>query len=81
MRAALLFSLLLSPIRASAFTIDISTFTLANGFRVVLAPDRSVPVAAMSMIVPVGARRETKGRSGFAHLFEHLMFEGSGRVK
>ena len=81
MRAALLFSLLLSPIRASAFTIDISTFTLANGFRVVLAPDRSVPVAAMSMIVPVGARQETKGRSGFAHLFEHLMFEGSGRVK
>jgi predicted Zn-dependent peptidase len=60
--------------------IDFSTFTLANGLRVVLSRDASVPVAAMTMIVDVGGRHEARGLSGFAHLFEHLMFEGSKHV-
>ena len=60
--------------------IDFSSFTLANGLRVVLSRDASVPVAAMTMIVDVGGRHEAPGLSGFAHLFEHLMFEGSRHV-
>jgi len=59
---------------------SIETFTLPNGLKVILAPDRSVPVAAVAMIVDVGSRRETPGRSGFAHLFEHLMFQGSAHA-
>src|SRR3990167_616783 len=60
--------------------IDFSSFTLTNGLRVVLSRDASVPVVAMTMIVDVGGRREAPGRSGFAHLFEHMMFEGSKHV-
>jgi len=60
--------------------IDFSSFTLSNGLRVVLSRDASVPVAAMTMIVDVGGRHEAPGLSGFAHLFEHLMFEGSRHV-
>src|SRR5579875_1420474 len=55
-------------------------FTLPNGLRVILSEDHSVPVAALVMIYDVGSRNEEKGRSGFAHLFEHMMFEGSENV-
>lgn len=65
---------------AAAPRVDFSSFTLANGLRVLLSRDASVPVAAMTMIVDVGGRHETPGRSGFAHLFEHMMFEGSKHV-
>ncbi|MBM9467312.1 M16 family metallopeptidase [Nakamurella leprariae] len=51
--------------------------TLDNGLRVVLAPDRSTPVVGVSVHYDVGFRSEPKGRTGFAHLFEHLMFQGS----
>src|SRR3712207_1199633 len=54
----------------------IERFTLENGLRVVLAPDRSVPVVAVSVYYDVGMRNEPEGRTGFAHLFEHLMFQG-----
>ncbi len=60
--------------------VDFSSFTLANGMRVLLSRDASVPVVAMTMIVDVGGRHEAPGRSGFAHLFEHMMFEGSKHV-
>jgi zinc protease len=50
---------------------------LANGLRVLLAPDPSTPVVAVSVHVDVGFRSEPEGRTGFAHLFEHLMFQGS----
>ncbi len=56
------------------------TFVLPNGLRVLLDPDPSVPVVTVAMAVPVGSRQETPGRSGFAHLFEHLMFQGSAHV-
>ena len=56
-------------------------FTLANGLRVVLHEDHSVPVVAVNVWYHVGSGREKPGRTGFAHLFEHLMFEGSGHVK
>jgi zinc protease len=55
-------------------------FKLANGLRVMISEDHSVPVAALAIVYDVGARNEVKGRSGFAHLFEHMMFEGSENV-
>jgi zinc protease len=58
----------------------VERFTLDNGLRVVLAPDRSVPVVAVSVFYDVGMRNEPEGRTGFAHLFEHMMFQGSAHV-
>lgn len=55
-------------------------FTLPNGLRVILSEDHSAPVAALAIVYDVGSRNEEKGRSGFAHLFEHMMFEGSENV-
>ncbi len=57
--------------------IPIERFTLNNGLRVVLSPDHSVPVVTVYVIYDVGARIEQRGRTGFAHLFEHMMFQGS----
>lgn len=51
--------------------------TLPNGLRVLLAPDRETPVVGVAVHVDVGFRSEPEGRTGFAHLFEHLMFQGS----
>jgi predicted Zn-dependent peptidase len=60
---------------ASSFTIE--RFTLPNGLRVVVSPDRSSPTVAVAVAYDVGFRSEPEGRTGFAHLFEHLMFQGS----
>ena len=51
-------------------------FTLPNGLTVILHQDRSVPVVAVNVWYHVGSANERRGRTGFAHLFEHLMFEG-----
>ena len=56
---------------------ELHRFTLPNGLRVVLAPDASAPVVGVSVHYDVGFRSEPEGRTGFAHLFEHLMFQGS----
>ena len=53
---------------------------LANGLRVVISPDHSVPTVTVNLWVNVGSRHEVAGRTGFAHLFEHLMFQGSRNV-
>src|ERR671924_408890 len=53
---------------------------LANGLRVVLSPDMSAPVVAVNLWYDVGSRNERAGRTGFAHLFEHMMFQGSANV-
>lgn len=53
---------------------------LANGLRVVLSQDPLTPVAAVCLWYDVGSRHEVKGRTGLAHLFEHLMFQGSASV-
>jgi zinc protease len=53
---------------------------LANGLRVVLNPDNTVPTVAVAVYYDVGSRNEERGRSGFAHLFEHMMFQGSKNV-
>jgi len=55
--------------------------TLSNGLRVVLAPDRSAPVVGIAVLYDVGIRSEPEGRTGFAHLFEHLMFQGSANLE
>ncbi len=59
---------------------QIARTTLANGLRVVLAPDPSAPVVGVAVYYDVGIRSEPEGRTGFAHLFEHLMFQGSANV-
>lgn len=53
---------------------------LDNGLRVVMSPDRTVPTVAVAVYYDVGSRNEVRGRSGFAHLFEHMMFQGSENV-
>ncbi len=54
--------------------IDFESFTLKNGLKVILHVDRSDPVVAVALTSHVGSARETEGRTGFAHLFEHLLF-------
>jgi len=58
----------------------IEEFTLANGLRVVLSPERAIPVVSIAVYYDVGSRNEKEGRTGFAHLFEHMMFQGSENV-
>jgi zinc protease len=60
--------------------IEFEEHVLSNGLRVVLAPDASTPVVAVNLWYQVGSRNEREGRTGFAHLFEHMMFQGSANV-
>ncbi|MBN8878975.1 MAG: insulinase family protein [Sphingobacteriales bacterium] len=60
--------------------IHFEKFTLSNGLRVIVHQDQSTPLAVMNIMYDVGARDEDPGRTGFAHLFEHLMFGGSINV-
>ncbi len=60
--------------------IDYKKYVLDNGLRVIVHPDSTTPMAAVNILYDVGARDEEPGRTGFAHLFEHLMFEGSVNV-
>jgi zinc protease len=57
-----------------SFNIDYETFTLDNGLTVVMHVDRSDPVVSVALTAHVGSAREVEGRTGFAHLFEHLLF-------
>lgn len=60
--------------------IEVRRERLASGLRVVLNPDRGVPTVGIAVYYDVGSRNEVRGRSGFAHLFEHMMFQGSANV-
>jgi zinc protease len=62
------------------FRWPVDQFSLHNGLRVVVSEDRSAPIAAVNLWYNVGSRHEPAGKHGFAHLFEHLMFEGSAQV-
>jgi zinc protease len=64
-----------------ALNVPFTQFTLPNGLHVILHEDHTVPLATVNVWYHVGSAREKPGRTGFAHLFEHLMFEGSGHVK
>ncbi|NNM76127.1 insulinase family protein [Sphingomonas sp. ID1715] len=62
---------------AQAVNIPYEQFTLANGLRVIVSTDRKAPIVAVSVWYDVGSKHEPAGKTGFAHLFEHLMFNGS----
>ncbi len=59
------------------WTVPVAVSTLDNGLTVVVSEDRSAPVVGVSVVYGIGMRLEPRHRTGFAHLFEHLMFEGS----
>jgi zinc protease len=67
--------------RSAALTVPFTQFTLPNGLHVILHEDHTVPLATVNVWYHVGSAREKPGRTGFAHLYEHLMFEGSAHVK
>jgi zinc protease len=79
-RIATLMALAALPAAAQEATIPHTTFDLPNGLRVIVAEDHSTPVAAVNVWYHVGSGYEQPGRTGFAHLFEHIMFEGSRYV-
>ncbi len=62
------------------FDMPVQSFELANGMRVFVVEDHSTPAFNMTVLYDVGSRDEVPGRTGFAHLFEHMMFEGSKNV-
>ena len=66
---------------AQAGRVAFEQFTLPNGLRVIYSEDRSTPIVTVNLWYEVGSRNERAGRSGFAHLFEHMMFQGSAHVK
>ncbi|MDX1646143.1 MAG: pitrilysin family protein [Longimicrobiales bacterium] len=64
----------------SGLSIEFERHRLENGLKVVLAPDHTVPIVATNLWYGVGSRNEVEGKTGFAHLFEHMMFQGSAHV-
>ncbi len=70
-----------APVPAQTFTVPVEYFKLDNGLKVVVSTDRSAPVVLVEVMYNIGFRVEPKGRTGFAHLFEHMMFQGSANVK
>ena len=62
------------------FSVPYTRFTLQNGLNVILHEDHSVPTITVNVWYHVGSGNEKPGKTGFAHLFEHIMFEGSGNV-
>src|SRR5678809_1060671 len=78
--AACLALLLSAPAMAQTpapLQLPYTQFTLPNGLHVILHEDHSTPIVAVNVWYHVGSAREKPGRTGFAHLFEHLMFTGS----
>ena len=61
--------------------VDFSEYNLSNGLHVILHQDKSAPVVAVSVMYHVGSKNEDTNRTGFAHFFEHLLFEGSENIK
>ena len=70
-----------APQHVPTLSVPYTQFTLPNGLHVILHEDHTVPLATVNVWYHVGSAREKPGRTGFAHLFEHLMFEGSQHVK
>lgn len=61
----------------TGINVPVTYYTLKNGLKVVLSPDASAPIATVAVYYNIGFRIEPRDRTGFAHLFEHLMFQGS----
>lgn len=68
------------PVRVTPPILQVEAHQLPNGLQVLLLPDHDVPLASVQLWYHVGGKNEKPGRSGFAHLFEHLMFKGSAHV-
>src|SRR5262249_13239521 len=68
------------PVSAQALELPFTKSTLPNGLTVILHEDHTLPLVAVNIMVRVGSRFEEPRRTGFAHLFEHLMFMGTNRV-
>jgi len=66
--------------RPSSIRIPFETYSLPNGLTVILSPDHATPTVAVSLWYHVGSKNEEPGRTGFAHLFEHVMFTGAGHT-
>src|SRR5260370_42613135 len=86
MRRLLLIGLLLAgapALRAQQTQLEVpyTQFTLPNGLHVILHEDHTVPLLTVNVWYHVGSARERPGHTGFAHLFEHLMFMGSAHAK
>jgi zinc protease len=64
----------------TSFSIDFEKYTLENGLDVILHTDHSDPIVSVAIQYHVGSNREKPGRTGFAHLFEHMMFQESENV-
>lgn len=75
--AALISTGLLLRAAADQFTVPVTYFSLPNGLRVILSPDHTAPTVVTAVYYRIGFRVEPKDRTGFAHLFEHMMFQGS----
>ncbi len=69
-----------APAAVRAVKVDFKDVRLKNGLRVLIAEDHTAPVVSLAITYNVGSRNERKGRTGFAHLFEHMMFKGSENV-
>ena len=67
--------------KQAAATITFKEFTLPNGLHVILQEDHSTPIVAVSVMYHVCSKNEYPQRTGFAHFFEHLLFEGSDNIK
>jgi zinc protease len=83
MKQILLCLCLVSAVAMAADTrlsVPYTRFTLPNGLTVILHEDHSTPMVSVNIYYHVGSARENPGRTGFAHLFEHIMYEGSGHV-
>jgi predicted Zn-dependent peptidase len=78
--AALLGAFALAPLAATSTRVTFADQRLANGLRVLIAEDHTAPVFATAVVYDVGSANERPGRTGFAHLFEHMMFKGSAQV-
>lgn len=76
-----IFSVVLTAIGMHGQHVDFEEYDLANGLRVILHQDNTAPVVVTSVMYHVGAKNETPGRSGFAHFFEHLLFEGTENIE
>src|SRR5688572_32833287 len=68
------------PAQSDIPKLEFEKFTLANGLEVILRQDRRLPIVTVNLWYHVGPANEEPGRTGFAHLFEHLMFAGSKHV-
>ena len=75
------FSLVATAFTATAQKVAFSEYKLKNGLHVVLHQDKTAPVVAVSVMYHVGSKDEQPNRTGFAHFFEHLLFEGSENIK